>query len=303
MPDKKYVYLFIIKALVLINFSFVAIAESAEKENIEITTMNIAWYGNTKFHTKNVDERDLFIKDFIDNELESTEIFLFQEITKPERFEQILNDKFKCAAYDFRGNAHQYVVTCFDTTKYTFTDNNDELFSPDRTLYISDSKDRLRDVLYVSLKSKKTGHIVNTFNLHLKAGIDEAALRKEQSMMLLKELKNKKIPANQTIVLGGDFNSYIRNIDGERFSEIDLFLDLSDDIGFDFYTEKDKPTTLALTQKIFDFLMIDTKNKILDYFIHPICDKTKKPKSQYEDSEFFKENISDHCPVTSILSI
>lgn len=305
MQDKKYVYFFIIKASLFFFFNIPSVTwgQQAKKENIQITTMNIAWYGNTKFHTKDIEQRDLLIKEFIESELKTTEIFLFQEITKPEHFEQILNSKFKCAAYDFRGYAHQYVLTCYDSTKFEITDKNENLFNPDRTIFISDPKDRLRDVLEVSLKSKQTGHIINTYNLHLKAGIEAAEIRKVQTALLLQNLKNKNIPSTQTVIIGGDFNSYIRNIEGQKESEIDTFLNLSDDFGFDFYTVKNIPTTLAYTQKIFDFLMIETKNVITDYIVHPICKKTQSTVNQLEDYLFFKENISDHCPVTTSLKV
>lgn len=299
----KNVYSCFLLSLFLISPQIYGYEKQNYKEIVDITTMNIAWYGNTKFHSNNLEQRDQLIQEFIENDLNTTEIFLFQEITKPEQFEKVLPQNYNCVSYDFRGLAHQYVVTCYDTQKYERLDHNDDLFSSDRTLYISNPKDRLRDVLVVSLKSKNSGHVINTFNLHLKAGIDDAAIRREQTSSLLHQLESMNIPKNQTIILGGDFNSYIRNINGQKNSEIEDFLILSQNSGFNFYTRTDKPTTLANTQKIFDFLMIKTKNRILDYMIHPICNKPLNPKNQFNDFIFYKDNISDHCPVTTTLGV
>jgi endonuclease/exonuclease/phosphatase family metal-dependent hydrolase len=267
--------------------------------SVKVTTMNIAWYGNTKFHSVDLDDRDEVLKDFIGTDLSSSDIIMFQEITRPERFEQLLDVRYKCSAYDFRGLAHQYVLTCFDQTQYELLDYTDELFNPDRKIAISVPKERLRDVLLVSLRNKATGHIINTFNLHFKAGLNEAERRKQQANEVLEQIKSLKFPIDQTLILGGDFNSYIRNIDGERVSEIDNFLNLSVKKGFDFFTEKDKPTTLARTQKIFDFIMVSTLNKIIDYSIHPVCDKPEGPVNTFDNYEFFKTYVSDHCPVST----
>lgn len=271
--------------------------------SVKITTMNIAWYGNTKFHSKDPDERDKVLKKFLASDLKSSDIILFQEITRPERFEQLLNSKYTCSAYDFRGNAHQYVLTCFDHTKFEMLNTSEELFDEDRLIPISIPRERLRDVLHVAIRCKKTNHIINTYNLHLKAGLNEAERREEQAEKLLESIEAQNISQDQTIILGGDFNSYIRNIDGTVVSEIENFLDLSESKGFDFYTVTDQPTTLAKTQKMFDFLMIDTSNKITDYEIHPICDRSDTAKNTLEDLEFFKSYISDHCPVSTDISL
>ncbi len=282
-----------------IGFSFIllfTLSASAKPTDVRITSLNIAWYGNTKFHTKEPVKRDKVLKKFLGDDLQSTDIFLFQEITKPEKFEKILDSRFRCASYNFRGGAHQYVLTCFDTNKFQVLGSSDELFDPARVIAISAPRDRLRDVLSVSLKELSSGQIINTYNLHLKAGYKESARRKVQTDLLIESLVNLGVPLNETQIVGGDFNSYIRNIDGERFSEIDDFLDLSEKNGLNFFTVKDLPTTLSKTQKIFDFLMIKTKKVILDYFVHPICDRNKNTLKKIN---FYKTNISDHCAVTA----
>lgn len=251
----------------------------------------------------NDDEREHILKDFLDREFSSTDIFLFQEITKPEQFQQLLNTKIKCLAYDDRGRAHQYVLTCYNSDKVEPIISSQDLFDKDRAILVSQPKDRLRDVLAVPFKCKKTNHIVNTYNLHLKAGIDQAERRKEQTLMFVTELKNKNISTKESLVIGGDFNSYKRKIKNVEINEIDFFLELSKNNGFDFFTQKDKPTTLAFTQKTFDYLMINTEKTIKEYKVHPVCDKSPKAASQFEDFLFYKENISDHCPVTTVLEL
>lgn len=266
-----------------------------------ITTANIAWYGSTKFPPMNDDEREVLLKDFFRTDLISTDIFLFQEITKPEQFQNLLDPKYKCLAYDDRGRAHQYVITCYDDSKFEAVHTSADLFDPNRALFISEKKERLRDVLFVSLKSKTSGHIINTYNLHLKSGTDAAEKRKDQSAKLLNQLKNQNIPLDQTIVIGGDFNSYTKKQDEVYKNEIEDFLTEGQKNGFDFFTQKDKPTTLSFKQKTFDFLLISTNQKVEDYKIHPICNKKYGPKPDIENFMFFKDNISDHCPVTTSL--
>ncbi len=265
--------------------------------------MNIAWYGNTKFHPKDLDERDKVLKDFLQTDLKTSDILMFQEITRPERFVKLLDAKYTCSAYDFRGFAHQYVLTCFDKTKFGQLDFSADLFNPNRKLTISDPSERLRDVLQVSLKTKGTSHIINTYNVHLKAGLDETEKRELQALELIEQLHSQNIPSEETIILGGDFNSYTRNINGNRVSEIDNFLDLSLAKGFNFFTQKDQPTTLAKTQKIFDFLIIKTIKTITDYIIHPVCDNPKNGDNKFYNLDFYKAYISDHCPVSTHLQL
>jgi endonuclease/exonuclease/phosphatase family metal-dependent hydrolase len=274
---------------------------SSSSSITNITTANIAWYGSTKFPPMNDDEREGLLKDFFLKDLITTDIFLFQEITKPEQFQNLLDSKYKCLAYDDRGRAHQYVVTCFDTAKFEAINTSGDLFDPSRALLISERKDRLRDVLFITLKSKTTGQIINTYNLHLKSGTDAEAKRRDQSSRLLSQIKNQNIPLDETIVIGGDFNSYTKKVNNIPRNEIEDFLLEGEKDGLEFFTQKDKPTTLSFKQKTFDFLLINTKHKIENYLIHPICNKENISKSELANLMFFKDNISDHCPVTTTL--
>ena len=282
-----------------------ACPSDSSSADIHVTTMNVAWYGSTKFHPLKDDVRDPVIKDFIKTDLKSTDIFLFQEITKPEQFEGLLHHKYKCLAYDNRGGGHQYVLTCFDTDKFELLDSSEELFSADRTLYISEKRERLRDVLVTSFKNIETGHIIHTFNLHLKAGSNEDEKRREQIKSLLKQIDDQDLPRTHTVILGGDFNTYERHVEGkdDKVNEIVNILKFGVKSGFDFFTEYDSPTTLAKIQKTFDYLLIDTPKEISNYTVHSTCNKPEEPKRKFDDYEFFKKTISDHCPVTTTLSL
>lgn len=279
---------------------------SSHENVVHITTLNLNWYGNTKFHPMKDEVRDPIIKEFITTDLSSTDLFLFQEITKPEQFEQLLESHFKCLAYDDRGRAHQYVVTCFDSTKFELLDSSDELFNPDRTLFITEKKERLRDVLVTSFRDKKSGHIFHTFNLHLKAGPKETEKRERQISSLLQQLDEQNIPVDHTIIIGGDFNSYDLTLENDQqINEMDNFLKKGLKRGFEFFTRQDRPTTLAYIQKTFDYLLIKSPQSVQNYKVHPICKKPNlsNPKRAFDDFNFFKKAISDHCPVTSQITM
>ncbi len=299
MKDKKPAYLSVCSSTILFIFVFFnSFLAFAAQDSILVTTMNVAWYGSGFFPPLNDDEREGLLKDFFKNDLLTSDIILFQEITKPEQFTHLLDIKYKCLTYNDRGRAHQYVLTCFDSNKFEAINTDFELFNPLRAIKISDTKDRLRDVMFLSLKNIFTKKIIHTFNLHLKSGDDQSAVRQLQAEKLLTELKNLNIRSSETILIGGDFNSYIKKTSQSVNNELDTFLNIGLDQGFNFYTVKELRTTLSYKQKSFDHLLVDTDVNILDYSVHPICNKSANPKSQIEDFMYFKDNISDHCPVS-----
>lgn len=260
------------------------IPKQASKKSIQVTSLNIEWFGVGGRMTGNpsLETRDDDLKKYFKKYFSKTDVFVFQEIIDEKRLQKTIPG-FRCHTYDRHNPRHQHVVVCakkiFSQSTKTF--NSVDLQNPG-----------LRPAQMVEIAISKDFK-VQIVGLHLKARPDGSHTRLDQ----IKALKSE-IDANSNMILIGDFNTYhvkktgLQKDDDDLITELlgqDEFKQAYDDVGT--YLGRD-----GLAQ--FDRAWVRNLNTINSFVHGPCHEQTKFP---YNDRSYYIKNISDHCPVTVVV--
>lgn len=260
------------------------IPKQASKRSIQVTSLNIEWFGIGGRMTGNPTQetRDDDLKKYFKSHFAKTDVFVFQEIIDEGRLQKTLPG-FKCHTYDRHNPRHQHVVIC---AKKIFTQKTKTYESVD----LKNPGLRPAQMLELTISQDFQVQIIG---LHLKARPDGTQVRLDQ----IKALKSE-MDANSNAILIGDFNTYHVKKTGMNKDDDELITDL---LGEDEFSQAydDVGTYLGrdgLSQ--FDRAWVRNLNT-LDTFVHGPCDEnTRFP---YNDVSYYVKNISDHCPVTVVV--
>jgi endonuclease/exonuclease/phosphatase family metal-dependent hydrolase len=245
---------------------------------LTITSLNIEWYGRggTLYGSSQDEYRDRQIKDFLENQIPKSDVFVFQEVTDTQRLSKMFPE-YTCSTYEVKNGGHQHVSICVDT-------NLSASFSVDREVQVGRSN--LRPAYAAKLKSG-----INVIGLHLKAGTKETDLRIQQIEKLVNSpLTDPKL--NPRTIIIGDFNTFESDRTMREVSDVDLMDEIFELTGFN-RTAHNTPTYIGFGARTFDRIWSrGLVVKRTEVFGPCRRDSVAFPYSQ---RGYFERFVSDHC--------
>jgi hypothetical protein len=275
------------RKIALIAAALVTCWLSSTATALTVTTFNLEWFGRggDLLGTEQDEYRFSTIKEFVDNQLGKTELFVFEEITHLDAIRRILPG-WDCRTYDVQNTHHQHVAACLKPG-FSMTDSTIE------SVRLNGSG--LRPA-YVVTVSAPTGEKITVVGLHLKAGMMESATRLQQAQMLMRDLK---VDDNQPLMIVGDFNTYPKEKTG-------LQEDDAVSIGKVFQTRGlaqfggDQQTYLG-GGRTFDRVWTKNINNG-SFWVKGACVNDPQGAGRYNERSFYSRFVSDHCAVTVTVS-
>lgn len=276
-------------------------SQAKTTNSLEVASFNLRWYGSKKFPPHNDEERDGHLTRFFKTYYKDTDIFLFQEITDPLRLQKTIGRGYKCLSTRNRGSSYQYVVTCYNPKTVAPVGVSKEVHDTDRTFDISFKIFGLRNALYLQFQSlQNKTKFLHTINLHLRASPMHSEFRVQQMASLFDQIIEQGLHKEKGLVIGGDFNAFSKDSTRMKKDDIYLYLDQADRRSLELHTEFALTTHLGSGKnRFFDYLLVPKANWLNTYEMFVACSlhASKEPKS-YENPKYYKDYISDHCPIS-----
>lgn len=273
----------------------------SKSSKLEVVSLNLRWYGSKKFPPHNDEERDPHLNRFFKTYYKDTDIFLFQEITDAVRLQKTIGRGYKCLSTRDRGSSYQYVVTCYNPKTVTPLDVTKKVHDLNRAFDISFNNFGLRDALYLKFESVSTpAKVLHTVNVHLRASPMHSEFRVQQMGQLFDHIIEAGIHKAKGFIVGGDLNAFSRQSTQQKKDDIYLYLEEADRRSLELYTEFALPTHLGSgNNRFFDYLMVPKSNWLNSYEMFIACSMhASKDLNSYENPRYYKEYISDHCPIS-----
>ena len=245
---------------------------------LTITSLNIEWFGRGgSIKGETTDEyRRSRLRDFLFNQIPTSDVFVFQEITNPHLLQEFLPE-LDCQTYSSKTTRHQYVVLCARMTLElkTTANHNVQLGNP-----------HMRAAIVGTVKSE-SGKLTQIIGLHLKAGPDHTRMRLDQIGQLNPDLQSE-IPT----VIVGDFNTYPNDRTGLPMDDAH-YMDQIFQIHQMAQAPLKHPTYLGYKNRYFDRAWIKGANIERTKVFGPCNESSVLPP--YSSTGFYKRFISDHC--------
>lgn len=279
-------------------FQFSLSAANAQKVNI--TTFNIKWFGlgGSMWNSPETEFRQQYIKRFLDQELPSSNIIVFVEVTNPELLSKIVADRFDCVTYARDSIRHQRIVTCYNPGKYRVEKYDEDYIIPEVAL----DNPGLRPATQVKICSLNGKCFLQLIGVHLAAG-PKTEKRVEQMNLIAENLKKqtKILPT----VITGDFNSYSTHQNGLAEDDMSLFEKTlsSTNTSFKSITRSINTYNTGERGRAYDHIVISsdiTYSRVTGY---KACEKNPNLNEKFIPYYSFSRYFSDHCPVTAQLTI
>ncbi len=213
----------------------------------------------------------------------------------------VLPSNWNCAGYQQLNPFHQHVVVCAAPQFKIMTvpyDNNTTI----ETVLGSD-KDWSRPAVRVDIANLRGQRLLRVVGLHLKAGPDFSLERFRQMQMVAADLKSQ--PGVPTVVLG-DMNTFQVNETRQRQADaIRLQAALQQgDSSFRLLAHKEAFTYRSPRHRSqFDQIYYNSQvQPLAPLDVFDVCNQTQDGKG-YFNFNFYYENVSDHCPIKTIVRI
>jgi len=257
-------------------------------EPISITTFNVKFYGSSQV----ADPRDSNIRDFFSLEGIDADVYAFEEIIDVNGLEKnLLQNRYKCHSYNHNNRGHQHVVICVRhglTFKIAYDDDN--------YAYENVALARLRPAVHgilVNAHGRELAHIVA---VHLKAMPNDSPIRIEQVRLLAENLSNRgdELP----LILLGDLNSY--------GNDIETFTGLFDESGVNLWPLEMPYYTYRTSRykSVFDWVMVSNSiEQLAPVKVSGPCNDSWESGTAFDNLSYFNQNVSDHCPVSTVLDL
>ncbi len=264
---------------------------------LSITTFNVKIFGlGGHFSGEIGDEyRDNWLKEFVANNLNDSDVITFQEIVDVSRLKNMLFPEYQCVSYDTLESVsrkHQHIVLCYKTSKYYFANFYNDNYIIEEVALI-----KYRPALYGVLMDLKGNAVADIVSLHLKASPSGKEKRLRQAKILKDFLKGKRHKGYRPLIITGDFNTF--NNDVEELSNVFNELEIKH-VDNDLWTYR-----VWKYQNQFDHFWVSNNalEKIKSIKVSGPCNNQQGYFSRYQDVGFYNTFISDHCPVTLDISI
>lgn len=255
---------------------------------LTITTLNLEWFGrggDLLGHEEN-EYRFPTVKEFIETQLNKTDLFMFEEVTHIAALSKILPG-WDCRSYDVLNTKHQHVAACLKPG-FTMVDSTIESVRLGAV--------GLRPAFKV-IVSAADGAKTAVIGLHLKAGATESATRVQQAQALVAAMTEQD--PTPTLVVG-DFNTFPKDKTGLAKDDHELIAEVFQTRGL-AQVGGTVPTYGGFYGKTFD--RVWTKNiKTEAFWIKGPCVNEGQGFNRYSERSFYSRFVSDHCAVSVTVS-
>lgn len=239
---------------------------------LTITSLNIEWYGRGGVISGSEDNeyRDPELQRFLSQALPPSDIYVFQEITAPERLKNLFHE-LDCYTYESELSKHQYVLICASRGLV-------KSFTTEFAVQVGNPRLRAAPIVEIELES---GKLLSLAGVHLKAGPKDIQTRLDQ----IKALATSQLMQGASLVIG-DFNSFESDeIEMNRVFKESSFNGLV----------PPTPTYYGRTPHIFDRAWArDVQVKSIEAY--GPCEKEKTPYP-FNQFDYYERFISDHCAI------
>lgn len=271
---------------------------SAHAQPLKITTFNIEFYGTksdtaqTQSQTE-IDSRNRTIQKFLETSDIDPDVFAFSEIVDKNALEQaLLKNKYKCHSYDHASSRHQHVVICHKKS-FTFRVANDD----DNMAWEDVAMGTLRPAVHGILSSKSGRDLAHIVALHLKAMPDQGPRRINQAEILAQRINSRG--DDLPVIMLGDLNTYGNEIEliTQKFHSAGINLNpLENQWGYTYRSSR--------YRNKFDWVLVTDEVEVLeDVRVDGPCNDDWESGTNFDNLAYYNENVSDHCPVSTVLDL
>ena|GEM_PF-3463771 len=253
-----------------------------KKKTFSVATFNIEWFGNYK-----KDYGALF------SEIKGFDVVGVQEITDP--------DLFRRMAIQSLGKNWKFVATDYPIQKVglLFNGGNIKPLRFEKFDELNLGHRQRRPGFLGQFEYGKTGFMFEVMVVHLKSGSRKKDISTRQAQWkVLAKIFNRKKVARKNMVLLGDMNSFDRK--GEDLNQLQPFVNKT---GFLLANAGD---TNAMTVKCggrIDHILVSPAlaPHLEGVSVGGACRLDRK--THKEESSYYWENVSDHCPVSAAFNL
>ncbi len=279
--------------------------------DIEIVAFNVKWFGSnvndprgnhpTPIDPKLVQRRTDVMKDFFAKVVQPKGVVVFSEFVDQNLLKAILPANWTCAGYQHLNPYHQHVVICAAPQFKILTvpyDNNTVIET-----VLGEDKDWSRPGVRIDIANQQGQRLLRVVGLHLKSAPNFSSERVRQMQMVAQDLRNQ--PGVPTIILG-DMNTF--PIADTHQSQPDALLLQGAlqqiDPSFKLLAHKEAYTFRSPRNKAqFDQIYYNgAVQPLAPPSVFAVCNE-KQNGSGYLDINYYYNNVSDHCPVKTVVRL
>jgi exonuclease III len=264
-----------------------------------VSSFNINWFGlnGNQNGSLGTETRISFLKNFIEQNLSSSDIIIFQEIVDKNLFMNNLMKEFRCISYEDTLNInHQFIVACILNKNYDFVKISGE------SDYIAESvavSSDLRPALVFGVRDKVSSNVLfNIMGVHLKNGLTYGPTRLDQVNEVLNFI-NASLDENSFLIMG-DFNTENPTPPIDEDLIDDLFMNnslksFSPLVPKSLYTYRNSNYF-----ERYDLAYIESsdESKVSGVSVFSMCTNPQTATYDFFDRIYYNSHISDHCPIT-----
>lgn len=274
---------------------------TAEARTLTVTSFNIKMYGqkSTSQEAPTIEQRNSALKKFIEKEVPSSDIMVFEEILDKELLSKTIVSNYQCVSYDSSRAEHQYVVVCARPPfKLKMDQQNDDNYAIEDVQLGSTGQ---RPAVHALVVDEKGNSLLRVFGVHLSAFPNKSENRVKQAEIISAHLKksDNRIPS----LITGDFNTYPASLTGIVLSDVELISEV---------WEKNNIVP-AVHPEAYTFRSPEFRSKFDHFWISKSLNSKKAVKvsgvcnsdgdDETESVKNYYRLVSDHCPVSLSLDL
>jgi exonuclease III len=265
-----------------------------------ITTFNIKWFGigGTMWNTPDQEFRADHLRQFIQQELKTSDFITFTEVVSTEALTTMLKGLFKCVSYKGSWSRHQHVAICFDPKKYRAEKYDNDYVIQDVDL----GSGGLRPAVQSKICHLNGKCFLQILGVHLAAG-----RKTEKRLRQIRELRDELLTHTETLptVLLGDFNSYRKERNGLEKDDIQYIEETLHQTDYKLSSVTKGIPTYGSGEygRDYDHIMITPDITATQVYAYSACSKKPDVNSTHIPYYSFRKYFSDHCPVTARIQI
>lgn len=282
-------------------FCFTSAFFTAEARNLTVTSFNVKLYGQKSANVEapTLEQRNLAIKNFIEKEVPTSDVMIFEEIMNKDALFKSIVSQFQCVSYDSTMAEHQYVVVCAKAPfKLKMDEQADNNYSLEEVQMGSQGQ---RPAVHALVVDENNRPLLRVLGVHLSAFPNKSEKRVEQAEIISKHLAkiDNKIPS----LITGDFNTYPASLTGLSLSDVELISDVwaKNQIVPASHPEAYTFRSPEFRSKFDHFWISKSLNSKKAVKVSGVCNSENDDES--ETVKNYYRFVSDHCPVTLTLDI
>lgn len=290
------------KTSFFIVLSLLTAAFTAEARTLTVTSFNIKLYGqkSNSIELPTPEQRNTAIKKFIEKEVPTSDIMIFEEIMNKDLFLKNIVSQFQCVSYDSTATTeHQYVVVCAKSPfKLKLDQQVDDNYALEEVQMGSTGQ---RPAVHALVVDENNRPILRVLGVHLTAFPNKSEKRVQQAEIISAHLKkvDSKIPS----LITGDFNTYPASLTGLSNSDVELISEvlIKNNIVPANHPEDFTFRSPEFRSKFDHFWISKSLNTKKAVKVSGFCNT--KDDDETEAVKNFYRLVSDHCPVSLSLDL